>query len=161
MKQSLSSALAARFLAGVLILTTTVAPAQTATSFQLEMPKSHNPLGAYAPDKVPEPTLTNSPRLEQLIRDGKLYLSLKDAINLALENNLDLRQVLTESLLVSAAGGAAGVLLGYWGAEALVAFLTWNRTWFILPQMDVHPDMHVLIFTTLISTLVGLTFGLP
>ena len=90
MKQSLSSALAARFLAGVLILTTTVAPAQTATSFQLEMPKSHNPLGAYAPDKVPEPTLTNSPRLEQLIRDGKLYLSLKDAINLALENNLDL-----------------------------------------------------------------------
>jgi hypothetical protein len=28
--------------------------------------------------------------LDQLIRDGKLYLSLKDAIRLALENNLDL-----------------------------------------------------------------------
>jgi hypothetical protein len=47
-------------------------------------------LNSYTPDKVPEPTLTNSPRLDQLIHDGKLYLSLKDAINLALENNLDL-----------------------------------------------------------------------
>jgi outer membrane protein TolC len=54
------------------------------------MPKSHNPLKAYAPDSVPEPALSNSPRLEQLVRDGKLYLSLKDAIDLALEDNLDL-----------------------------------------------------------------------
>jgi outer membrane protein TolC len=54
------------------------------------MPKSHNPLRAYAPDSVPEPALSNSPHLEQLVRDGKLYLSLKDAIDLALEDNLDL-----------------------------------------------------------------------
>jgi outer membrane protein TolC len=54
------------------------------------MPKSRNPLNAYLPDDVPEPVLTNSPRLDQLVRDGKLYLSLKDAIDLALENNLDL-----------------------------------------------------------------------
>jgi outer membrane protein TolC len=54
------------------------------------MPKSHNPLNAYTPDSVPEPALSNSPRLEQLVRDGKLYLSLKDAIDLALEDNLDL-----------------------------------------------------------------------
>ena len=54
------------------------------------MPKSHNPLNAYEPDQVPEPVLANSPRLDHLIRDGKLYLSLKDAIDLALENNLDL-----------------------------------------------------------------------
>ena len=39
---------------------------------------------------VPAPTLSNSPRLDQLIRDGKLYISLRDAISLALENNLDL-----------------------------------------------------------------------
>ena len=38
----------------------------------------------------PQPVLVNSPRLDRLIRDGKLYLSLKDAIDLALENNLDL-----------------------------------------------------------------------
>lgn len=54
------------------------------------MPKSHNPVNAYEPEQVPEPVLANSPRLEQLVRDGQLYLSLKDAIDLALENNLDL-----------------------------------------------------------------------
>jgi outer membrane protein TolC len=54
------------------------------------MPKSHNPLNAYMPESVPEPVLTNSSRLDRLIREGKLYLSLKDAIDLALEDNLDL-----------------------------------------------------------------------
>ena len=34
--------------------------------------------------------LTNSPRLQNLERDGKLYISLRDAISLALENNLDI-----------------------------------------------------------------------
>src|SRR5450631_1604181 len=55
-----------------------------------EMPKSHNPFHAYSPDYVPSPVLTNSPRLDRLVREGKLYLSLNDAIRLALENNLDL-----------------------------------------------------------------------
>jgi len=78
--------------------------AQVATSFQtqsstaspkteplrFEMQKSRSPFNAYSPETVPEPTLANSPRLLELIRDGKLYLSLKDAIDLALENNLDL-----------------------------------------------------------------------
>jgi outer membrane protein TolC len=54
------------------------------------MPHSYNPLKPYAPEQVPEPALANSPRLDQLVNDGKLYLSLKDAIALALENNLDL-----------------------------------------------------------------------
>jgi len=65
-------------------------PPHAATTLQFEMPKSRNPLNAYAPDTVPEPALTNSSRLDQLVRDGKLYLSLKDAIDLALEDNLDL-----------------------------------------------------------------------
>jgi outer membrane protein TolC len=63
---------------------------QPAASVNFEMPKSRNPLRAYAADSVPEPALSNSPRLPQLVRDGKLYLSLKDAIDLALEDNLDL-----------------------------------------------------------------------
>jgi outer membrane protein TolC len=63
---------------------------QSAARVQFDIPKSNNPLHAYAPDTVPEPVLANSSRLDQLMRDGKLYLSLKDAINLALENNLDL-----------------------------------------------------------------------
>src|SRR5579859_535562 len=68
----------------------TSAVSQSKAAVSLEMPKSRNPLSAYEPSYVPEPTLTNSPLLTQLIRDGKLYLSLKDAIRLALENNLDI-----------------------------------------------------------------------
>lgn len=46
--------------------------------------------GIYQPRYVPEADLADSPRLDMMIRDGKLYLSLADAIALALENNLDL-----------------------------------------------------------------------
>jgi len=42
------------------------------------------------PSTVPPINLTNSSRLQNLERDGKLYISLRDAIALALENNLDL-----------------------------------------------------------------------
>jgi outer membrane protein TolC len=76
-----------------LMITLTVsAPAlgQTTGPVSLEMPKSRSPFSAYTADTTPEPSLTNSPGLTQLIRDGKLYLSLKDAIRLALENNLDI-----------------------------------------------------------------------
>ena len=66
------------------------APRPSGAPLMFEMPKSHNPLNAYMPEAVPEPVLTNSSRLDRLIRDGKLYLSLKDAIDLALEDNLDL-----------------------------------------------------------------------
>jgi outer membrane protein TolC len=64
--------------------------AQTNGSLSFEMPKSHNPLSAYSASEVAEPQLTNSARLGELIQDGKLRLSLKDALRLALENNLDL-----------------------------------------------------------------------
>ena len=42
------------------------------------------------PSMPPPLDLANSPRLQDLIRDGKLYISLHDAIALAIENNLDL-----------------------------------------------------------------------
>ena len=77
-------------IAALLLVASTMIEAQVRTPVQLEMPQSHNPLSPYTADHVPEPVLTNSPRLDRLIRDGKLYLSLKDAIDLALENNLDL-----------------------------------------------------------------------
>src|SRR3984885_10771164 len=51
---------------------------------------SPNIFAPYAPQNVPEPMLTNSTRLDQLIQDGKLMLSLDDAISLALENNLNI-----------------------------------------------------------------------
>ena len=79
-----------RRVAALLALTAAMMQAQVRTPAALEMPQSHNPLSPYIADYVPEPVLTNSPRLDRMIRDGKLYLSLKDAIDLALENNLDL-----------------------------------------------------------------------
>ena len=56
-------------------------------------PQSHlpNPIAPYYKTRgVPEALLANSPRIEQLFQNGKLMLSLNDAIALALENNLDL-----------------------------------------------------------------------
>jgi outer membrane protein len=47
-------------------------------------------LKPYQARHVPQPIFNNSARLAQLIQDGKLTLSLDDAIALALENNLDL-----------------------------------------------------------------------
>src|SRR5580692_814049 len=55
-------------------------------------PTTHfpNPIGPYTPHHVTEPNLANTSRLDSLMRDGKLYLSLNDSIALALENNLDI-----------------------------------------------------------------------
>jgi outer membrane protein len=55
-------------------------------------PASHfpNPVGPYIPKHVADPNLANTARIDQLMHDGKLYLSLNDAIALALENNLDI-----------------------------------------------------------------------
>ena len=48
------------------------------------------PIAPYKTRNVPAPNLSNSPRMDQLVRDGKIYLSMSDAVALALENNLDL-----------------------------------------------------------------------
>jgi outer membrane protein TolC len=72
------------------------APAQTASSTSSSIPfdqmlrASHNPIDSYRGKAAAPPSLANSPRLDMLVRDGKLYLSLRNAIDLALENNLDL-----------------------------------------------------------------------
>jgi len=58
--------------------------------FHVDFPHLHDPFKTYTPVNVPQPNLVNSVRLDQCIHDGKLYLSLDDAIDLALENNLDL-----------------------------------------------------------------------
>jgi outer membrane protein TolC len=44
----------------------------------------------YKPIDVSPADLSDSPRIDSLIREGKLYLSLSDAIALAIENNLDI-----------------------------------------------------------------------
>jgi outer membrane protein len=49
-----------------------------------------NLLAPYTARHVAPPNLANTPRIEQLLHDGKLYISMNDAVALALENNLDI-----------------------------------------------------------------------
>src|SRR6202522_1948907 len=55
-------------------------------------PRSYfpTPIRPYTPRHVEEPNLANTPRIDELMHDGKLYISMNDAIALALENNLDI-----------------------------------------------------------------------
>jgi outer membrane protein TolC len=61
-----------------------------APALRLDVPHSNNPFNTFRATLVPRPDLANSPRLDSLVHDGVLEVSLKDAIMLALENNLDL-----------------------------------------------------------------------
>ena len=55
-------------------------------------PQSHfpNPVAPYTPRHVAPPNLANTSRIDELMHDGKLYISMNDAVALALENNLDI-----------------------------------------------------------------------
>jgi predicted permease len=68
-----------------------------------------------------------------------------------------LRQLLTESLLLSVAGGAVGVLLAYW-LTALVNAWRPPLDVPIMPRVEI--EMHVLLFATAVSLLSAFLFGL-
>src|SRR3954453_21940327 len=67
----------------------------------------------YRAVAVPPISLANSGRLDSLLRAGKIYLSLQDAIALALENNIDIEiqrygpQIADANVLLASAGGFA------------------------------------------------------
>ncbi len=62
------------------------------TSRDFSVPRGYwrNPFGPYIPATVESPITVNSTRLEDLAKGGKIYLSLSNAIVLALENNYDI-----------------------------------------------------------------------
>jgi predicted permease len=67
-----------------------------------------------------------------------------------------LRQLLTESLLLSAAGGGLGLLLATWGRDLMLARVPEN-----LPRAEeIGLDGRVLAFTLVVSTVTGILFGL-
>jgi outer membrane protein len=49
-----------------------------------------NPIGTFKGTSIPKASFANSVRLSDLVKDGKIYLSLSDAIALTLENNYDI-----------------------------------------------------------------------
>ena len=69
-----------------------------------------------------------------------------------------IRQLLTESVMLSFAGAAVGVMLAYWGASALAAFASANR--YSNFQINADPDMRVLALTVGVAALTGILFGL-
>ena len=69
-----------------------------------------------------------------------------------------IRQLLTESLLLSAAGGSAGLLLGASGARALVTLFPGRDP---VPRLEqAHLDSAVLLFTLAVTVISGVVFGL-
>jgi putative ABC transport system permease protein len=67
-----------------------------------------------------------------------------------------MRQLLTESLVLSLTGAALGVLFAQWGTRLLVGLLStgWNKVY-----LDLSIDFRVLAFTAGVAILTGLLFG--
>jgi putative ABC transport system permease protein len=65
-----------------------------------------------------------------------------------------IKELLTESILLGALGGLAGLLIAIWGVDSLKAFLP------SIPRIEeISPDPRVLMFTALISLAVGIFAG--
>ena len=71
-----------------------------------------------------------------------------------------IRQLLTESLLLSLAGGLAGVIIAYWGVPGLVATLPQNQLNALPFLKSLQIDLNILGFSFGLSLLTGLIFGL-
>jgi outer membrane protein len=92
--------------------------------FAIEKPHLPVVIRPYAPPSVPVSRPGNSKRLHDLLRAGKLYLTVQDALALAIENNMNLEverygPLLAQSALERAKGG--GALRGVPSASAQVA----------------------------------------
>ena len=89
---SLASAQDAQSGTGASAPPATPTPAQQFALTDYSKPSSAFPnvIAPYSARHVPPPNLSNTSRIAQLMRDGKIYLSIDDAVALALENNLDI-----------------------------------------------------------------------
>jgi len=67
------------------------------------------------------------------------------------------RQLLTESVMLSVLGGVLGILFAYWGAHAIISFVSSNQTRPLGFAAGV--DLRVLGFTVAVSPLTGILFG--
>ena len=123
------------------------APAQNSTpaTVSLGVSKYHytraprpfpNLIAPYSPIKVEPFAMTNSPRLDQMVQDGKLNLSLQDAVELALQNNLDIvvqrynPWLADTAILKTEAGGFGQGITGtaFAGSTAVIPVINFDPT---------------------------------
>jgi predicted permease len=68
-----------------------------------------------------------------------------------------MQQILTETFLLSAIGGALGLMVAFWGTRVLIYFVVGGAKH---TALDATPDVRVLAFTLGVSVLTGLLFGI-
>jgi outer membrane protein len=90
-----------------------------------------NPINVYRPTSIGKASFANSVRLDNLVKDGKIYLSLSDAIALAIENNYDIAiarydmdiadtDILRTKAGFSPLGAPSGLVTGTLGGSASI-----------------------------------------
>jgi predicted permease len=92
-----------------------------------------------------------------LARSGRRAAEVAMRTALGASRSRLVRQFLTESVLLAVAGGVLGSLIAFWGTKAALAALP--AIW--LPRAEeIQVDERVLLFTTLVSVVAGVLFGL-
>jgi len=92
-----------------------------------------------------------------LARSAARQREIAIRIALGLRRGRLMRQLLTESLVLSLTGAALGILFAQWGARLLIRFLSTTNDHV---SLDLTIDLRVLAFTAGVAILTGLLFGL-
>ncbi len=92
-----------------------------------------------------------------LARGGQRRREIAVRLSMGASRPRLIRQFLTESVLLSVAGGLAGILLAYWITHAISSSLI--PSWNVL-EVNCEPDWRVLAWTLAIASAAGIGFGL-
>ncbi len=92
-----------------------------------------------------------------LVRSAARHREIGVRMALGARRTRIVRQLLTESVTLSVLGGAFGILFAYWGAHAILSFVSSNQTRPLGFAMGV--DVRMLAFTAIISIVTGILFG--